>query len=82
MVQFNGRIGFKQYMPRKAAKWGLKYLSLNKSETGYTCAWNLFTESQPMSPPSKTTIGYAATHHPLNLPAQGGSLESTEMTRT
>ena len=25
MVKFNGRIGFKQYMPRKAAKWGLKY---------------------------------------------------------
>ena len=29
MVKFNGRIGFKQYMPRKAAKWGLKYFSLN-----------------------------------------------------
>ena len=52
------------YMPRKAAKWGLKYFSLNESETGYTCAWKLFTGSQPMPPPSETTIAYAATHHP------------------
>ena len=36
MVKFNGRIGFKQYMPRKAAKLGLKYFSLNESETGST----------------------------------------------
>ena len=71
MVKFNGRIGFKQYMPRKAAKWGLKYFSLNESETGYTCAWKLFTGSQPMPPPRETTIAYAATHHPPNLPAQG-----------
>ena len=71
MVKFNGRIGFKQYMPRKAAKWGLKYFSLNESETGYTCAWKLFTGSQPMPPPSETTIDCAATHHPPNLPAQG-----------
>ena len=71
MVKFNGRIGFKQYMLRKAAKWGLKYFSLNESETGYTCAWKLFTGSQPMPPPSETTIAYAATHHPPNLPAQG-----------
>ena len=82
MVKFNGLIGFKQYMPRKATKWGLKYFSLNESETGYTCAWNLFTGSQPMSPPSKTTITYAATHHPPNLPARQGSIGSTERTRT
>ena len=71
MVKFKDRIGFKQYMPRKAAKWGFKYFSLNQSETGYTCAWKLFTGSQPMPPPSETTIAYAATHHPPNLPAQG-----------
>ena len=71
MVKFNGRIGFKQYTPQKAAKWGLKYFSLNESETGYTCAWKLFTGSQPMPPPRETTIAYAATHHPPNLPAQG-----------
>ena len=71
MVKFNGRIGFKQCMPRKTAKWELTYFSLNESETGYRCAWKLFTGSQPMPPPNETTIAYAATHHPPNLPAQG-----------
>ena len=58
-------------MPRTAAKWGLKYFSLYESETRYTCVLNLFTGTQPMSPPSKTTVAYAATHHPPDLPAQG-----------
>ena len=80
MVKFSGRIGFKQYMPRKAAKWGSKYFSLNESETGYTCAWNLFTGSQPMSPPSETTIAYApSTQSSCTMQS---SLGSTERTRT
>ena len=31
LVKFNERIGFKQYMPRKAAKWGLKYYTVRKN---------------------------------------------------
>ena len=56
MVKFNGRIGFKQYMPRKAAKWGLKYFSLNESETGYTCAWKLFTTHHPPNLPAQGKV--------------------------
>ena len=71
LLKFKGRISFKQYMPRKAAKWGLKCFSLNESETGYTCAWNLFTGSQPKTPQIKTSNVYAATHHPPDIPAPG-----------
>ena len=75
MVKFKGRLGFKQYMPRKSAKWGLKCFSLNESETGYTCAWKMYTGSEQRSPqPSsqvKPSIAFAATHHPPNMPAQG-----------
>ena len=39
MVKFKGRLGFRQYLPSKPIKWGLKVWSLCESATGY--AWNL-----------------------------------------
>lgn len=64
MVKFKGRVSFKQYMPRKAAKWGLKSFSLNESDTGYTCAWELFTGSQPRCPQGQSSVSDPETNHP------------------
>ncbi len=64
MTKFKGRVSFKQYMPRKAAKWGLKSFSLNESDTGYTCAWELFTGSQPRCPQGQSSVSDPETNHP------------------
>ena len=74
MIKFKGRLGFKQYIPRKSAKWGLKCFSLNESETGYTCAWKVFTGSKATSDkviPASISIEYAQSNHPPKLPASG-----------
>lgn len=39
MVKFKGRLGFKQYMPNKPIKWGIKVWSLCESTTGYLHKW-------------------------------------------
>ena len=39
MVKFKGRLAFRQYLPSKPTKWGVKVWSLCESNTGYT--WNL-----------------------------------------
>jgi hypothetical protein len=38
MVKFKGRLAFRQYLPSKPIKWGVKVWSLCESSTGY--AWN------------------------------------------
>ena len=39
MVKFKGRLGFRQYLPSKPIKWGIKVWSMCESSTGY--AYNL-----------------------------------------
>jgi hypothetical protein len=43
MVKFKGRLGFKQYMPAKPTKWGVKIWSLCESTTGYLSHFQVYT---------------------------------------
>ncbi|XP_050413604.2 piggyBac transposable element-derived protein 4-like [Patella vulgata] len=43
MIAFNGRLSWKQYMPKKPVKWGIKLWCLCDSETGYCLAFYPYT---------------------------------------
>ncbi|KAK2182366.1 hypothetical protein NP493_357g04007 [Ridgeia piscesae] len=43
MVKFDGRLGWKQYMPLKPAKWGMKLWCLCDAESGYCSAFSVYT---------------------------------------
>jgi hypothetical protein len=43
MIKFDGRLGWKQYMPKKPIKWGIKLWCLCDSKTGYCLAFNVYT---------------------------------------
>ena len=76
MLKFKGRLSFLQYMPRKPVKWGMKALSLNESETGYTCSWTLYTgsatkETKSSSRPDVDTDSSPSKCHPSHLTIPG-----------
>ena len=43
MVKFKGRLGFRQYMPAKPIKWGIKVWTLCESDTGYAYHLQVYT---------------------------------------
>ena len=43
MVKFKGRLSFRQYMPAKPTKWGVKLWSLCESTTGYLHKFQVYT---------------------------------------
>ena len=43
MVKFKGRLGFRQYMPAKPIKWGIKVWALCESATGYMVRYQIYT---------------------------------------
>ena len=43
MIAYKGRLSFKQYMPAKPVKWGMKAFVLAESTTGYVCDWFIYT---------------------------------------
>lgn len=43
MVKFKGRLGFRQYMPAKPTKWGIKIWSLCEADTGYLYSFQVYT---------------------------------------
>ncbi|CAC5421000.1 unnamed protein product [Mytilus coruscus] len=43
MIPFKGRVKFKQYMPAKPTKWGIKIWALADSNTGYICYTDVYT---------------------------------------
>ena len=43
MVKFKGRLAFRQYLPSKPIKWGLKVWSLCESSTGYMANFQVYT---------------------------------------
>ena len=45
MIQFDGRLAWKQYMPKKPIKWGIKLWCLYDSNTGYCVAFNVYCGS-------------------------------------
>ena len=43
MVKFKGRLGFRQYLPLKPIKWGIKVWVLAESCTGYCANFQVYT---------------------------------------
>ena len=43
MIAFKGRLSFKQYLPKKPTKWGLKAFVLAESATGYVFEYDVYT---------------------------------------
>lgn len=43
MKKFKGRLSFKQYIPNKPNKWGIKIWSLCDSLTGFNLRWQVYT---------------------------------------
>ena len=53
MIPFKGRLGFKQYMPAKPTKWGIKMFSLCESLTGYLYDFDVYTGKDATAPGEK-----------------------------
>lgn len=43
MIKFKGRLSFRQYLPAKPVKWGVKMWSLCESTTGYRHRFQIYT---------------------------------------
>jgi hypothetical protein len=43
MIRFKGRLGFRQYLPAKPIKWGIKVWALCCSTTGYMYRFQIYT---------------------------------------
>ena len=50
--KFLGRIFFKQYMPKKPCKWGIKIFSLCDADTGYLLKFHIYTGKSEELPDS------------------------------
>ena len=42
-IKFKGRLGFRQYMPAKPTKWGIKLWSMCEALTGYLSRFQIYT---------------------------------------
>ncbi|XP_056020995.1 piggyBac transposable element-derived protein 4-like [Ostrea edulis] len=47
MIGFKGRLHFRQYMPAKPTKWGIKVWQICESDTGYCCGFDIYTGKKP-----------------------------------
>ncbi|XP_064619519.1 piggyBac transposable element-derived protein 4-like [Lineus longissimus] len=56
MVKFKGRFFFRQYMPKKPVKYGLKVWALCESGTGYCLNWSVYTGGREI--PGDYGLGY------------------------
>eukprot|EP00117_Sycon_ciliatum_P024901 scpid99466/ scgid20786/ PiggyBac transposable element-derived protein 4 len=43
MIGFKGRLTFKQYLPNKPTKWGIKAFVMAESTTSYVSEWEVYT---------------------------------------
>ena len=43
MIEFDGRLAWKQYMPKKPVKWGIKLWCLCEATSGYCLAFTVYT---------------------------------------
>lgn len=50
LLAFRGRCSFRQYIPSKPAKYGMKVLALVDSKTAYTCNLEVYVGKQPEGP--------------------------------
>ena len=57
MVGFKGRIGFKQYLPKKPTKRGYKIWCRVDSANGYLCDFRVYTKKDGSRPKSGLDLG-------------------------
>ncbi|UYV73301.1 hypothetical protein LAZ67_10002611 [Cordylochernes scorpioides] len=53
-IPFRGRCGFRQYMPNKPAKYGLKIYTISDARTFYTFNFEIYCGKQPDGPYKKS----------------------------
>ncbi|KAK6177150.1 hypothetical protein SNE40_015310 [Patella caerulea] len=53
MIKYNGRIKWKQYMPKKPTKWGMKLWCLCDASTGYCLKFDVYTGRSDEDAPDK-----------------------------
>ena len=58
MIRFDGRLGWKQYMPKKPVKWGLKLWLLCDAGTGYCVAFSVYTGKDEHDEQLNLDLGY------------------------
>ena len=61
MIAFNGRLSWKQYMPKKPVKWGIKLWCLCDANTGYCVAFRVYTGTEVDAPHLNLDLGYRVT---------------------
>eukprot|EP00057_Strongylocentrotus_purpuratus_P016764 XP_011671238.1 PREDICTED: piggyBac transposable element-derived protein 4-like [Strongylocentrotus purpuratus] len=69
LVPFKGRVGFKQYLPLKPTKWGIKFWVITDSCTGFCLDWSVYTgknEQQPRGGDGLTTCVVKNLSHAFN----------------
>ena len=57
MIAFNGRLSFKQYIPSKPTKWGIKCWEICESKSGYCLDFDVYT-GKNYANPSQFGVGY------------------------
>lgn len=50
MIKFNGRLSWKQYMPKKPTKWGIKVWCLCDAASGYCLDFQIYTGKDAGNP--------------------------------
>jgi hypothetical protein len=50
MIGFKGHLGFRQYMPAKPTKWGVKLWAIADPNSGYTFDFNVYTGKGQVGP--------------------------------
>ena len=60
MIEFDGRIGWKQYMPKKLFKWGIKLWCMCESNSGFCLGFDMYTGEDKDAPAATMThdLGY------------------------
>lgn len=58
MVQFDGRLSWKQYLPNKPVKWGIKLWCLCDAATGYCLAFMVYTGAETGDVAPTHDLGY------------------------
>lgn len=70
LLAFRGRCSFKQYIPSKPAKYGVKVFALVDAKTGYTVNLEVYVGTQPEGP-FRSENSAQATVNRLVTPIQG-----------
>jgi hypothetical protein len=56
-ISIKGKCRFRQYIPSKPARYGIKYWCLVDTETGYLCEVNIYLGKAEALSPRETQIG-------------------------